>query len=102
MDIELLQLGAIGIIFAFSIKEFFAFLARKKEESNIKDSKEKVDKDISMIQIDVAVMKTDLTNHMTDYSKSLHKIEEDLCECKEEIKELKESIHKIDKKLDIK
>lgn len=50
-DAEFYQLGALGIVFLFAIKEFFAFLREKKNNNNHKLNNINFDNHLSAVHV---------------------------------------------------
>jgi hypothetical protein len=76
---ELLQIGAVAIIFLFAVKEFFRYLNNKGGHPNY-------DKDIALV-------KQQLTNHMNHAC-------EDIKELKIAVKDINLQLSEINRKLD--
>jgi hypothetical protein len=88
---ELLQIGAVAVLFLFAIKEFFAYLKIKKEVPNAPD--------INQIKQDIALINQQLNNHMTDYNKCISRTEKLVKENSESIDAIKESVIRIEARL---
>jgi hypothetical protein len=88
---ELLQIGAVAVLFLFAIKEFFAYLKTKKEVPNAPD--------INQIKQDIALINQQLNNHMTDYNKCISRTEKLVKENSESIDAIKESVIRIEARL---
>ena len=71
MSSEYLQLGAIGIIFIFFLKEFFSYLKSRKNGNGKQDSKQ----NISLAVLDTK-LKAIETNHLPTIIKRLDRIDE--------------------------
>jgi hypothetical protein len=85
---ELLQIGAVAILFFFAIKEFFAYLKIKKEMPNKPD--------ISKIEKDIALINQQLNNHMTDYNKCINRTESLVEKNSESIDEIKTTLIRLE------
>ena len=86
-EIELLELGAIAILFYFAIKEFFVFLrARKTNGTND-------------VKKDIALINQQLANHMNDYNKCIGRVETLVKENSDNIGHIKEVIIRIESKM---
>ena len=86
-EIELLELGAIALLFYFAIKEFFVFLKSKKPNRT------------NDVKKDIALINQQLNNHMNDYNKCINRIEDLVKENSNNIGYIKEAIISIESKL---
>ena len=86
-EIELLELGAIAILFYFAIKEFFVFL-RSRKPNGTNDVKK-----------DIALINQQLANHMNDYNKCIGRVENLVKENSDNIGHIKEAIIRIESKM---
>jgi len=86
-EIELLELGAIAILFYFAIKEFFVFL-RSRKPNGTNDVKK-----------DIALINQQLANHMNDYNKCIGRVETLVKENSDNIGHIKEVIIRIESKM---
>ncbi len=73
MEDTIIQLGAVAIIFAFAIKEFFAYLKSRKNGNGRKDNKQ----DVKLAIIETKVS-TILENNLPHINKRLENIEKKL------------------------
>lgn len=89
-EIEIIELGAIAILFYFAIKEFFVFL--KSRKINGTNGTNDVKKDIALIN-------QQLNNHMNDYNKCINRIEDLVKENSNNIGHIKEAIIRIESRL---
>ncbi len=71
MSNNILQLGTVGILFAFAIREFFLYLKAKKNGNGKTDSKQ----DIKLAVIEEKVRAIE-ENHLPHINKRLERIEE--------------------------
>ena len=78
---EILQIGAVGVIFFFAIREFFSYL--KSRGTNEHPDYDK----------DIALVRQQLTNHMTHACA-------DIAELKTSVKDIDKRLVEMDKKLD--
>jgi len=76
------QLTAIGIIFLFFIKEFFAYLRTRKNGNG-------------NYAYELKEIKTTLNNHMTDYNTELKTMREEIRDIKTDIEIMKDNINDI-------
>ena len=70
---QYLNLGAVAIIFAFAIKEFFGYLKARKNGDSKKDSKQDVK--LAIIETRLKVIEE---NHLPHIEKRLERIENKL------------------------
>jgi hypothetical protein len=81
---QITQYGAVAIIFAFAIKEFFAYLRTRKENGGNNDQEKRdreQDKNIASNSTNIAVMLQMLTtikeNHLVHLQENLDRIEKE-------------------------
>ena len=86
MDAELLNLGTLGIIFCFFLKEFFAYLKTKKIEKTTDNGDYKVE---------LAAINNKLGNHLTEVNGKIGDIEREMTYMNIDIKIIKETINDI-------
>ena len=84
MNPEITQIGAIGIITIFLIKEVFSYLRTKKTNQNNSSYKK-----------DIAGINLKLTNHITGIEGKIDDIERDVRETKTDIKLIQKDIRDI-------
>jgi len=85
MDTEILNLGAIGIIFIFFLKEFFAYLKAKKNCKNGNGD----------YKIELAGINNKLSNHLTEVNGRISDIERDVTVMRTDIAIIKNSLNDI-------
>ena len=87
-ETELIQIGAVAILFLFAIREFFAFLKTRNGKNPI-----------NQIKTDIALIQQQLTNHMTDYNKCIERVERMVKQNTKSIDEIRSAMIRIDAKL---
>jgi hypothetical protein len=93
-EIELAQLGILGLLFYFAIKEFFIFLKAKKQPNDTDETS-----DLHEIKKDIALINQQLTNHMTDYNKCITRTENLVEKNSESIDEIKVVLIRLEAKM---
>ena len=86
-EIEIIELGAIALLFYFAIKEFFVFLKSKKPNGT------------NDVKKDIALINQQLNNHMNDYNKCIGRVENLVKENSNNIEHIKEAIIRIESKM---
>ncbi len=76
--IEYAQLGALGIIFLFAIKEFFGYLRARKEKETPHDYNQ--DTEIALLKKEISHTNLMLTNCITTIQKDIDEIKADIKE----------------------
>jgi len=84
---QILQLGAIAVLFAIAIREFFGYLKGKKSCNN------------STYDKDIALIRQQLENHMTDYNKCLNRQENEIEKLRKDNEIIKASLIRIEAEL---
>jgi len=85
MQAEILQLGAVGIIFIFFLKEFFAYLKAKKNGENGNGN----------YKIELQNIDNKLSNHLTEVNSRMSDIERGMTEIRTDIAIIKNSLNDI-------
>lgn len=75
MDTDLIQLGAVAILFLFAIKEFFSYLRSRKNSNGKKDTFQdiKIIENAKNIAVILQRLNTIESNHLAHISKELDK-----------------------------
>lgn len=81
------QLLTIGILFAFAIREFFAWMKSKNEHKENQDNTD--------YKKDIANINLQLTNHITEIKSKTDDIEKEIEEIKTDIKLIQKDIRNI-------
>jgi len=82
MNTEILNLGAVAIIFIFFLKEFFAYLKTKKNGNG-------------NYKVELASINNKLGNHLTEVNGKIGDIEREMTKQSMDIKIIKESLENI-------
>jgi len=88
MNTELLNLGAVAIIFLFFLKEFFSYLKAKKNGNGNGNNNKKY-------EIELAAINLKLGNHLTDVNRSISGLDEKMMGVQTDIKIIRESVNDI-------
>jgi len=94
-EIEIIELGAMALLFYFAIKEFFVFLRAKK----LNGAGEKNPNGTNDVKKDIALINQQLNNHMNDYNKCIGRVETLVKENSDNIGQIREAIIRIESKL---
>ncbi len=86
MSTEILNLGAVGILFFFFLREFFAYLKAKKNGNGNGN----VD-----YKIELTGINNKLNNHLHDVNNKISSIEREIINIRTDVKIIKESLNDI-------
>ena len=81
MPNEIYQLGAVAVLFAFAIGQFFSWLKTKNNKKNGKD-----------INGQIGMLNVKMDNHLVALEERLRMLEKEMIDIKENIREIKSDI----------
>ena len=81
MPNEIYQLGAVAVLFAFAIGQFFSWLKTKNNKKNGKD-----------VNGQLTAINNKFDNHLTFLSERIRTIEKEIAEIKESIRDIRRDI----------
>jgi len=81
MPNEIYQLGAVAVLFAFAIGQFFSWLKAKNNKKNGKD-----------INGQIGMLNVKMDNHLVALEERLRMLEKEMIDIKENIREIKSDI----------
>ena len=90
MELEILQIGTIGAVFAFFIREVFIYLTAKKGDNSLADG----DQNVIIARIDER-LKAIESNHLPHIDSKLSKLDEDMETLKGAIAEIKIKLEEV-------